>query len=299
VSGPGVCYGYEPRSELSFLYLRDGTGEPLAVTPDDARDEPDHDPLVRWEPPRHPLDARLYEQDGTYRLWIDGGGWFGVDPARPAVQVPRHGDPVRREERLWGMPAALCFLRRGDLPMHAAAVDVGGAAVVFGGPSRFGKTTLAAAFLRAGFRVLAEDLTCCRVSPEPAIVPGPALLRVRRDIASRLEVPGVHAVGEDEERVHLALDGALRGDGAPVPLRAVVLLRPDSEFSLERAPAAATLADLWALSMALPTDADRARCFGQLAALSSTVPLWNLRRPMELGDLDRLVGRLVETCLGS
>ena len=57
---------------------------------------------------------------------------------------------------------------------------------------------MAAAFHRAGHRVLSEDTTCVRLGPEQAVVPGPAMLRVRHDVAAELELPSVRRVGESE-----------------------------------------------------------------------------------------------------
>ena len=283
----GTCFGYEVRSALPFRYLRGGTGEqPLVVEEAPAPvGEPGAAPVLTWQPPDQPYRARLHEVAGGYRLWIDGTGWFGVYPREGRIEVPPGGDPVRREERVWGLPALLCFLRRGDLPLHAAAVDVGGAALLLAGPRMFGKTTLAAAFAAAGYRVLAEDLSCLRADPIPSVVPGPAMLRVRPDVAGDLDVePG--AASSSDDRVHVALDRERRGDCAPVPVRAVVFLRPaDEGISLEEIDPAEALPDVWALSFKLPTDEDRTRAFASITRLLDVVPALNLRRPVQIGAL--------------
>ena len=58
----------------------------------------------------------------------------------PLLTMPLGVEPVRREERLWGIPAALALIRRGDVAVHAAAVEIDGRALLFAGPGRFGKT---------------------------------------------------------------------------------------------------------------------------------------------------------------
>ncbi|HEX2046095.1 MAG TPA: hypothetical protein VHF23_10745 [Gaiellaceae bacterium] len=297
----GVCFGYEPRTAVALRYLRSGSADPLSI--EEARDPDPRSlgrPLREWRPPGNPLHARLYRDGTCFRLWIEGGGWFGIEPERPAILVPEGADPLRREERLWGIPSLLCFVRRGEVPLHGAAVEVDGGALVLCGPSRAGKTTLAAAFLRAGHRVLAEDLSCCRLgpAPAPAILPGPAMLRIRWDVYRRLEVPGA-VVGEDDDRVHLAHDGELRGDGGPVPLRGIVLLRRGGRIGLERVPAQEALRDLWALSLKLPEDTDRARCFHGLVELTAGVPVWNLHRPLSYGRLPTVVRTLARLCASS
>ncbi|MCJ7738930.1 MAG: hypothetical protein MUQ10_16710, partial [Anaerolineae bacterium] len=44
-----------------------------------------------------------------------------------------------------------------------------------------------------GYRVLAEDVACVRLEEAAVVIPGPALLRLRRDVADRLELRGVRA----------------------------------------------------------------------------------------------------------
>jgi hypothetical protein len=293
----GSCYGFRPVSTLAFEYLRGGEGESLGVYEYEAEPDGELGRLVtEWTPiPHRRLWARLYADGPRYLLWVEGYGSFAVDPEAPSVGLPTGGESaVRREERLWGVPTMLCFLRRGDLPLHAASVDVGGEAVLLAAPGYFGKTTLAAGFDAAGYRVLTEDVSCIRLSSEPAVVPGPAMLRVRRDVADRLVLPRARAIAESGDRVHFSLDPERRGDSSPVPLRAVVLLRSgDDGIAMERVPAAEALRDLWPLSFRLPTVEDRARCFDGIVRLAASVRLWNLVRPLRIDELGRVVERIV------
>lgn len=293
-----TCYGFEVRSPLALRYLRPGSGVPLTVTEAGDLRIPDDEPVRRWIPRAdHPFEADLYRDEGVFKLWIKGTGWYVIDPTVPSIQVPPDAEPVSREERLWGFPAALCFIQRGDLPLHAAAVDVGGRSLLLAAPGRFGKTTLASAFLRAGHRVLSEDISCLS-GLQPSVIPGPAMLRVRHDSYERLEFPGTERIGADEDRVHLALNDAAKGDGAPVRLAGVVLLRKaDGATTLERVPAPDAVQDLWALSFKISTEADRIRCFRAVVTLADHVPVWNLSRPLVYAEIDELVDTLVTTCL--
>ena len=296
---PTTCYGFEVRTSVELRYLRPGSGVPLEVSVGENGERPEGPPVRRWIPRAdHPFEADLYEDHDVFKLWIRETGWYVIDPSVPSIQIPAEGDPVQREERLWGFPTALCFIQRSDLPIHAAAVEVGGRALLLAAPGRFGKTTLAGAFLRAGHRVLSEDISCCDLDPELSVIPGPAMLRVRHDSYERLEFPGTRWMGSDVDRVHLALDGTARGDAGPVPLAGIVLLRrSNGSLTLERVPGPAALQDLWALSFKLPTQQDRIRCFGAIADMSSRVPIWNLRRPLDYTSIDGVVRSLIETCL--
>jgi hypothetical protein len=289
----GTCYGFEIRSELPFSYLRGGSGTPLEVVlaRDGGSAETEYDHLLDWN---GPVEASVYARDDRYRIWIDGSGWFEVDAGAGRIGVPRSDDPVRREERLWGMPALLAFAARGDVPVHAAALEIDGEAVLLAAPGAFGKTTLAAAFVGAGHRLLAEDLACVRLSGQAAVVPGPAMLRLRRDVADALHPPDAVVVGEDAERVHLAVAPAARGDCTPVPLRALVLLDPsEQDPSLHAADGAAAIRDLLALSFRLPTAAALERSFSELARLVRGTRVWRLSLPHRLGELERTVETIV------
>jgi len=282
----GACYGFGVASSVPLEYLREGGGDPLEVAaPADEGPRPEDALLVEWEPaPERPLEARLYSDGESFRLWIGDGGWFSVDPSAGRIDVPADGG-IRREERLWGIPSLLCFLARGDLPLHAAAVAADDGAVIVAAPRTYGKTTMAAAFHRAGHRVLSEDTTCVRLGPEPAVVPGPAMLRVRRDVAAELALPSVRRVGESEDRVHYALEAP--GDCEPVPVRAVVFLDvADEEAALEPVHRGDAIRDLWALSFRLPIEEDVARSFAGVTDLAGAVPVLRLRRPLDLASID-------------
>ena len=289
---PGTCFGFRVDSPLPFNYLREGDGEALRVDADGGQEaRPDDRLVVEWVPsPELRFHGRLYESGSGYRLWIEEAGWFQVDLDGARITVPASDDPVRREERLWSIPALLAFTARGDVALHAAAVEVDGGAVLLAAPRTFGKTTLAAGFWRKGHRVLSEDLACVRPTPEAAVVPGPAMLRLRNDVAERLELQEARRLPVDDERTHLALDEARRGDCEPVPLRGIVLLRPSDESPrMERANAAERLRDLWAVTSRFPTEEGRARCFAQVAALADTVPIWDLAHSLNLESLSGTV----------
>ena len=295
---PGTCFGFAVRSTLPFAYLRSGAaGAQLevsapSVVPEDGAGEL----LMEWTPsPRFPLAGRLLRAEPGFRLWVETWGWFLVDPERGCVTLPDSDNVVRREERLWSIPAMLCLIARGDASLHAAAVEVDGQAIILAAPGTFGKTTLAAAFHAAGHRLLSEDTTCLRASEPPFVVPGPAMLRLRHDVAEQLDIPNATSVGTvDDDRVHLALDPTRRGDCSPVAVRAVVLLRhADDGVRIEPVAPADAVRDLWSLSFRLPSEAEVARSFMAIADLVRSVPVWNLYRPLTIRDLPAAVDCVV------
>ncbi len=267
VAPPGTCFGFEIHSTLSFEFLREGSGEALEVEPGRMEGPGGGNLIFDWPAAGDQPHTRLFQDDGTLG-----------------------DDALRREERLWSLPLLLCFAARGDVPLHAAAVDVGGSAVLIAAPRTFGKTTLAAGFLAAGHRVLSEDIACIRLDPEPHVVPGPAMLRVRPDVADDLELRDTLLVGRDETRVHLALAPHGRGTCDPVPLRAIIFLREsDQSPTLVRVSAAEALPDLWELNFRLLGAPAFASSFEALADLVRSISIWNLFRQLGLDRLDETV----------
>ena len=293
----GTCYGFAISSDLSFRFLRGGGGDDLDVFVSPADNADYGSPLQEWsspDPPGHQI--RIYGDGDLYRLWSTVLGWFTIDPAKPNIGVPDTELDIAREQMTLVTATLLCFHARGDLPLHAAAVDVGGEAILLAAPGSFGKTTLSGAFWRSGYRVLSEDLTCVRRGAEPAAIPGPAMIRLRRDVAERIELPDVETVVETPTRVCFAFDRARRGDCSPVPIRAVILLQTsDDDFRLERVDGATAVRDLWTLSGLFPTDEDFERRFEAATDLADAVPVYSLSRALRFEDLDRTVERIVES----
>ncbi len=298
LDAPGACFGFTVRSRLPFVYLRPGAGDPLEVIESDGSPPPASPPLVSWTPTvARPFHARLHGDGNRYDFWVEGVGWFGIDSRVPRIVAPRTDSPVRREERIWGVPALLCFTARGDVPLHAAAVEVNGGALLVVAPGRFGKTTLAGAFVAAGHRLLAEDTSCCRIDDPPLVLPGPAMLRLRSDVHPHVRIPGVRTVAEDPTRVHLAVDEGVRGDGAPVPITSVVFLRPGGDrCEITPLEPLRAVPDLWEQSFRLPFQEEEARRFCQLVDLAARVRLWDLARPPGFDRLGEVVERVVAAC---
>jgi hypothetical protein len=297
----GAVAGFAVRSAVPLAYLRSGGTDALTVTigPAEPEPEPVAPPIREWTPlPENPFHAKLWRGHDGDRLWIEGVGWYSVDTATGRIQVPSGADAVPREERLWGIPMSLCIVARGDQTLHAGSVEIGGTAILIGAPGRHGKTTLVTAFHAAGYRLLSEDTTRCRPGTEAIAFPGPAMLRVRRDTFERLGVPDAAIVGDDPDRIHLAIDRRRRGTADPLPIAGIVLLREADDVRLERVAPELAIPELWALAFKLPTDEDRARCFDAVGGLAGSVPVWNLHRPLRYDTLEQVIDSVVSLTAG-
>ncbi len=296
----GSCYGFGIRSDLDFLFLRNGNGSMLEIdVHDEQGPQESEDLLVEWKPrPGRPFHGRVYShpESGRLRVWTSDAGWYLVDIASGRISVPAATEPVSREARLWTTPMLLTFVMQGKVPIHAAAVEVDRRALLFGGPSGFGKTSLAAAFAARGHRLLAEDVACISTDGEhPTILPGPSLLRLRPDVAEWLHIPGARVVATMPDRIFLSFEEDLRGDCQPIPLEGLVLLRGvEDKVNLKPLDGPEMLRDLWALAFRLPTDADTERAFDGVTVLANHTKIWDLHRPHDLTRLVDTVDEIVE-----
>jgi hypothetical protein len=290
------CFGYSV-GDRKLLYGRSGGEVDLRVEDGASDTDETSEPLVEWFPrPERPTHARLYATGDTYRLWTSTIGWFEIEPLVPLIRLPGPDNEARTEARLWGVPSSLCSLYRGNVHLHAAAVDVDGTAVLIAAPGKRGKTTLSAAFFRRGFRLLSEDQTCIRPGSPPAVMPGPASLRLRLDTMEALALQGVEVTTREPDRVHLAIEESLRGTQDPVPLRAIVLLRQsDQGISITPADPAQVARDLWSLSFHLP-DYRQQVFFGITDIVSGANP-FDLTRPLRFDVLDEVIDVVVDRCL--
>ncbi|MDT4894742.1 MAG: hypothetical protein QOE97_3777 [Pseudonocardiales bacterium] len=298
--GSHSCQGFTVNSDYSFLFTRPGVSrDQLSVVP--MLGEPpsaDQPQILDWQTELGVV-ARLYGGGRIFTFWADAVGWFRIAPFDGTIEVPdRDTDALRREVQLWGVPTMLAFTRRGDLSLHAAAIAIGDSAVLVAAPGRFGKTTLSVAFHEAGHRLLSEDISRLQLDPEPLVMPGPAIVRMREDTFSGIPPAGMSVASRARGRVELAIDDERRGDSRPVPVRAVVLLREsaDDRIQLERVETMDAIPDLWTLAFRLPESDDRSRAFQQVAAFADRVPVWNLFRPVTMGGLPDVVATVAELC---
>jgi hypothetical protein len=273
-----------------------GNGTRLEVVPNDGQ-TPIGTTIAEWPPrPDNPFHGRLLEAGDALAFWASDAGWYLVDAARGRIAVPGDASAMTltAEIRLFGVPSSLVALDRGDVAIHAASVEIDGLSVLLSGPSRHGKTTLAAAFAAAGHRVLTEDMTRCAIGAHPAIYPGPAVMRLRADTATALaERHGAEAV-EEGDRLFVVAPAEGRGSGNAVPLAAILFLREGAATPvIEEARPATAIPDLWALTFHLPNSSSRAAAFERLTAIARAVPIFNLRRELRFDTLPQVV-RAVE-----
>ena len=221
---------------------------------------------LRWEG----LAEFLVSADG-HRITF---GWMGA-ASWEALQV-----------YLLGHVLSFALVKQGHEPLHATTVVVDGQAVVFLGNSGFGKSSLAACFLRAGHQLLTDDLLMLREGPEGyTAYPGPPRIKLFPDMARKFL--GERATGppmnlETEKRV-IALEPHQRCT-TPIPLGAIYALAAPREVArrqrvrIDKLSSQRAFVTLVANTFnRLILGADRLhRQFHETARLAAVVPVRNL-----------------------
>ena len=287
--------GFAVRSPFRFRSLRIGGGSPLTVE-SWSGPAPDGEAVITWQVrPGNPFHGRLLRNGAGFAFWASDAGWYVIDPGAPSIAVEGGQPSLLKELRLFGVPASICASQAGDIAIHASAVAIDGHGILFAAPSMYGKTTIAAAFAAAGHRLLAEDTARCRIAT-PAVYPGPSVVRLRADVAAQIAIPGATAQSMPDGRVCLLLDPELRGDGVPVPLHTIMILRSADRVSIQPVSRPLATRDLYALSFLLPISEHREANFSRIVDLVSDVQVVDLHRPVTMdamGEVIRAVERHV------
>lgn len=243
---------------------------------------------LRWDD----LFEFLVDSDGR-RIWC---GWLGATSLE-SFQV-----------YLLSHALSFAFLKQGFEPLHATSVVVYGQAVAFLGNSGFGKSSLAASFLEAGYSLLTDDLLLLwQVSGRYEGQPGPPRVKlfpnVARcflgDIASGVPMNGL------TRKLVLPL-GPKQRHGRSAPLRAIyVLAAPREVYRKQRirviplSPRQTLIELVRNTFNPLVTDSERLRRqHSEAAQLALRVPARRISYPRSLSVLpavrDAIVADLTE-----
>jgi hypothetical protein len=203
---------------------------------------------------------------------------------------------------LQGSGLASMLLLRDATLLHASAVDVGGEAILIMGDQGAGKSTTAAAFIRRGYALLADDTAALEIHGDRVRVhPGVPRLRLNADSAAALgwsvaELAPVFTCHVNGRKVSIEGGASV---AAPLPVRAIYLLR--SREARRRAPLIETVPRRTALAELLRNayggpyldPPRRARLFASLSGVNTRVPLLEVRAGDSLDALPQLVDALV------
>lgn len=174
--GPFTYFAYGLRIESDFRL------DELEVAAPGAPDVVVRRRSLGFEPAPHNIRQFDFEREeylfhytllGVIR--IRGTDVIEVDPFPEAEPLVSHA--------LLGPVFAMLLHLRGALVLHASAVSVGGRGVAFLGQRRAGKSTLAAALLAVGHRLISDDVVAVtfRESGYPTVAPAFARIKLADD----------------------------------------------------------------------------------------------------------------------
>jgi hypothetical protein len=282
----GSLYGFEVKGDLPLRRLNEAAGTRGELVVEVAAE-----PLVA--PDEEPAGS-LVDDDG--RRWFasyelgDGGclletpptGSFLLDPGNGRIEVDAtDGDAELLEHRIASSAVCTLLAMRGDLALHAAAVEADGHAIVFCGPSLRGKSTLARALGEDGCRLLGEDGIAVELGADgPVAYPGARGVRVR---------------GGGGRRRTVLLKDPGDGEAAPCPVATVVLLgERGAGFEAEPLEPARALTLLTPNLIHSGGRASIGAAFQRLAALLGTVPALQVSLPDDLDALPKACQRFLD-----
>jgi hypothetical protein len=270
----GSLYGYEIHSELPLRRLNAGGGDRGLLRVDAAEGElpePQREPEGVLEDERGRRWYASYEEDGECLLVLPPTGAFMLEPAAARVIVDfRDSDEELLEHRLASSAICTLLALRGDLVLHAGAVEVDGHALVFCGPTTRGKSTLVRTLGESGRPVLGEDGIAISLEGEPRAFPGARGVRMRNG---------------DGSGVALVDDPGPRPSQASTVAAVVLLEERGSELSLCRLERAEALTRLTPNLVHGGGTGSIGAAFGRLARLLGSIPAYSASLPDDLGAL--------------
>lgn len=170
--------------------------------------------------------------DGDCRYAVAGVAAYYLDSGRH-ITIQPYMDQTAPDVRVFLLGSVFGFLchYRGLVPLHAGCVEINGQAVAFAGDSGVGKSTLTAAFLRRGYRVLADDVTVVDMTASggPRVLPSFPRIKLWRDSLDGLGgcADGLERSRAQLEKFHLPVEGFFSAE--PLPLAAIYHLNMASD----------------------------------------------------------------------
>jgi hypothetical protein len=241
-------------------------------------------------------DRFLFQVPGVARFLLSAGREILFEPASGVAA----GDV---SIFLIGTVFGILLHQRGEIVLHASAVQVNGRAVLFCGSSGAGKSTLAAALAQRGFPLVADDLCAITLAPgaPPMVQPDGRHLKLwaqaieRLDLAERRGAPVRNKLQKFFVEPAAALAGALP---EPLQLGAVYALRearPPHRPGIER-PNVVDAALILRRGAYRPLMVNRmgqkADYFLAATAIANAAGIFHLTRALNFAVMPEVVGML-------
>ncbi len=229
----------------------------------------------------------------TVSFWIRQGRQIQIDPADQA-------DERTIRMFLYTSPFGALFHQRDLFPFHASAVETERGAVLFSGASGTGKTTIAAGFVKRGYRILNDDLTVIQPGTEsPLAQCGMPYLRMWHDTLCRMGMSseGLERTRPELKRYYFPLNGQFQNH--PRPIWRIYFLNPTNQSetsftSIRGIDKFNRLTQNTYRSQFLATPKIRNRHFQQAVEYGNAISLFQVNQSRSGFRLDELIDRIEE-----
>lgn len=235
------------------------------------------------------LQEAVFALDGVGRFRVSDGCRIDVDPDSEA-------DPAQLQGNLLGNALAVLLYQRKRLLLHASVVSINRRGVAFLGDSGAGKSSIAAAFLAKGYKLLVDDLASIDMVENSAWVdPGFPYIKLSNDalglFASNPEQL-VFMEEVDEKKSYLIEE---LSNGNRIALERIFVIKSGVEVGLEPFNAQQALLELMRYS--IPPSMVRLNHvahFKRCIELIRIIQVQGIKRPLSLAHLSDLVTKVEE-----
>jgi len=166
-------------------------------------------------------DKFLLRLDKIARFHVINGNEITVEPFKDSDE-----EDIR--VFLLGSVFAALLHQRGYLVLHGSCIEINGDGILFTGVSGVGKSTLAAAFHKKGYKILTDDVCAIKISQTgiPMVIPGFPRLKLWEDAAERLgeDISSLSPIRRKLQKYRVNVEEKFSKD--PVPLSSIYLLKP-------------------------------------------------------------------------
>jgi len=242
-------------------------------------------------------------ESGGYSLVFDDTGRFDISSNGKRITwygcTDRLLDAGRTD--IIGRVLPLALHGSGILSLHASAVAIGNEGVAFMAPKFHGKSTLATAMVKAGARLITDDVLPVLISEPPICMPGVPGLRLWRDSVQEM-LGDKTAETIPEARKH-RIDN-LRPDqiqSLPVRFTTAYILTPVNELPDQSAVSREPLNSLYAtMSLVahaklapLLAGAEAGALFSQSASVAGAIRVYDLYVPRDFSRLNEVAQKIM------
>lgn len=246
--------------------------------------------------------VRFEASTDKFLLKIDNIAKFYVTKGTEIIVQPYNGsdDADIRVFLLSSVFAALLD-QRGCLVLHGACIEIDGKGILFTGFSGTGKSTLAAAFYKKGYRILADEICAINFSQTgiPIAIPSFPKLNIWKDAAEKLGLDISSLFPIRRKLKKYMLDVKEQFSKVPVPVSIIYLLTPDNNKELS----ITEIIDSYKTNI-ITYNAYRLRfknahghnnsCLNHCVALAQNSRIYNLTYSSEKFELDELILHIEE-----